>query len=202
MTEWKELVARDKTANLPTATRHETADGEARYVFRFEDQEIADPSHDATGALFVSPRDYGFSIRGFQGGKTAWAKDFTNGVMLISGPDGQSHVLSPRYPARVLFVGNDGAVLQDTGAQRQVVRAASEVVTVRLTVSVDVDLNGESQEAVRARLASLLDAALSSRALATDARLDIVDHVIDQVSVSPSRQRRSSDTDFSQLLDL
>jgi hypothetical protein len=93
-------------------------------------------------------------------------------------------------------------VLQDTGAQRQVVRAASEVVTVRLTVSVDVDLNGESQEAVGARLASLLAAALSDSALAAEVRLDIVDHVIDQVSVSPSRQRRSSDTDFSQLLGL
>jgi hypothetical protein len=190
------------TEKLLTATRRETANGETRYVFRFQDQEIADPSHDATGALFVSPRDYGFSIRGFQGGKTAWAKDFENGVMLLSSPDGQSHVLSPRYPARILFVGNDGAVLQDSGSQRQVVRAASEVVTVRLTVSVEVDLNGESQDMVRARLASLLDAALSNRDIATEARLDIVDHVIDQVSVNPSLQRRSSDTDFSQLLDL
>jgi hypothetical protein len=202
MTEWKELVARDKTANLPTATRRETTAGEAHYVFRFEGQEIADPSHDASGALFISPRDYGFSIRGFQGGKTAWAKDFENGVMLLSSPDGQSHVLSPRYPARILFVGNDGAILQDSGAQRQPVRTVSEAVTVRLTVSVDLDINGESREAVGARLAGLLDAALSDSALATEARLDIVDHVIDQVSVNPSRQRRSSDTDFSQLLDL
>jgi hypothetical protein len=51
-------------------------------------------------------------------------------------------------------------------------------------------------------LASLLDATLSDSALAAEVRLDIVDHVIDQVSVSPSRQRRSSDTDFSQLLGL
>lgn len=189
------------TANLPTATRREAA-GEARYVFRFQDQEIADASHDPSGALFVSPRDYGFSIRGFEGGKTAWAKDFENGVMLLSSPDGQSHVLSPRYPTRIVFVGRDGAVLQDTGAQQQVVRAASDVMTVRLTVSVDVDINGESKEAVGARLAGLLDAALSDGALAAEARLDIVDHVIDQVSVNPSRQRRSSDTDFSQLLDL
>ncbi len=202
MSEWKELVARDKTANLPTATRRDTAAGETRYVFRFEGQEIADPSHDATGALFVSPRDYGFSIRGFQGGKTAWAKDFANGVMLLSSPDGQSHVLSPRYPARILFVGDDGHVLQDTGAQRQMERRVSDAVTVRLTVSVELDLSGESKEAVVARLVSLLGAALGDSALASEARLDIVDHAIDQVSVNPSRQRRSSDTDFSQLLGL
>ena len=67
-----------------------------------------DPAVDATGRFFVSPREYGFTIRGFKGGKTAWARDFANGVMLVVNAEGTSHVLSPKVPARVLFVADDG----------------------------------------------------------------------------------------------
>ena len=81
-------------------------------------------------------------------------------------------------------------------------RSAPELATVRLTLNVTFDLNGESPEAARACLIKgLEDAMLHSPALAqTTAR--VVDHSFEQVAVLPEGRARSSDTDFSQLLDL
>lgn len=202
MTTWIDLTPRDREQGLPSAIEREVSPGQYRYVFEHEGEEVDDPSHDATGQLFVSPRKYGFSIRGFQGGKTAWARDFANGTMLLSSPDGQSHVLSPRFPARIVFLGLDGATLQDSGGERRVARAASEFVTVRLTVSATVDLNGESQELARVQVMRMLDVALAQRVLPAGSDIRLVDHTIEQATVQPDRRTPSSDTDFSQLLDL
>ena len=131
MTLWNELIDRDRPSELPAAKRRELKSGVFRFAFEHEGAEIIDPSHDPTGDLFVSPRDYGFAIRGFLGGRTAWARDFSNGTMLLSSPDGQSHVLSPRFVARVVFVGLDGGVLQDTGAAQRSASRPSELLTLR-----------------------------------------------------------------------
>lgn len=202
MTVWNELNAVDRPQGLPEAIRRQVAPGVYRYSFVHDDFEIDDPSLDANGRLFVSPREYGFAIRGFQHGKTAWARDFSNGTMLVVNADGQSHVLSAKVRARILFIGLDGNVLQDSAAMQRESRSAPELATVRLTVNVTFDLNGESPDTARACLIrSLEDAMVHSAALAaTSAR--VVDHNFEQVAVVPEARVRSSDTDFSQLLDL
>jgi len=202
MTLWMELVERNRPAGLPAAERREVAPGQYRFAFQQGDDAISDPSHDPSGELFVSPREYGFSIRGFQGGNTAWARDFANGTMLLTSADGQSHVLSPRFPARIVFIAGDGAVLQDSGGERRVAREASEIVTLRVTVSATVDLNGVSADSARTQLAGLLDDALDQWAVARQSGVTLLDHMVEQVSVAPDRRTQSSDTDFSQLLDL
>jgi acyl-CoA-binding protein len=202
MTMWVELVERNRPAGLPAAERQELATGQHRFAFIHGDDAISDPSHDPAGELFVSPREYGFSIRGFQGGNTAWARDFANGTMLLTSADGQSHVLSPRFPARIVFLALDGSVLQDSGGERRAARPSSEYVTVRLTVNATVDLNGMSAESARAQLVGLLDDALTQWGKSGQTNVALVEHAIEQVVVSPDRRTPSSDTDFSQLLDL
>lgn len=202
MTIWTDILQRERAPGLPTALRKEGDRGQYRFAFLHGDDEITDPSHDPTGQLLVSPRDYGFSIRGFQGGNTAWARDFANGTMLLTSADGQSHALSPRFPARIVFMGLDGVVLQDSGGDRRVSHAFSEHVTLRLTISATVDLNGLTAEAVRGQLVALLDDALDQWAAGGQSAAILVDHAIEQVLVEPDRRASSSDTDFSQLLDL
>ena len=202
MTYWSELTVREKPQDLPTAIRRQIAPGVERYVFVHEDLEMDDPAVDATGRYFVSPREYGFTIRGFKGGRTAWARDFSNGAMLVVSAEGTSHVLSPKVPARVLFVADDGAVLQDTGVAQQVVERVPDLTTVRLTVNATFDLHGESPETARTVLMRLLDRALLSGPRPGESDATIVGHMFESSSVVGSGARRTSDTDFSQLLDI
>lgn len=202
MTNWSELSSREKPHGLDAAIKRQIAPGDARYVFVHDDVEVDDPAVDATGRYFVSPREYGFTIRGFQGGKTAWARDFRNGTMLVVNTDGQSHVLSPKVRARVLFVDHDGTVLQDTGLVQRTPERVPELVTVRLTVAATFDLNGESVDAARVMLQRLVDRALLSGPVPGESGAVVVDHMFESTSVVGSERRRSTDTDFSQLLDI
>lgn len=202
MTKWVELIERKRTVGIPAAERREVEPGKYRFAFMQGDDAINDPSHDPGGELFVSPREYGFSIRGFQGGNTAWARDFSNGTMLLTSADGQSHVLSPRFPARIVFLALDGSVLQDTGGKRRAPSSSSDVVSVRMTVNATVSLNGMSTEMARAQLVDMLDAALDQWAQSGQSDATLVDHAIEQVVIAPDRPPQFSDTDFSQLLDL
>lgn len=201
MTLWTELIDPARPSTLPSAKRHQVSPGEHRYAFAHDGVEIMDASHDASGELFVSPRDYGFAIRAMHGGRTAWARDFANGTMLLSSPDGQSHVLSPRFAARIVFVGLDGNALQDTGAAKRSVTRQADLLTLRLTVNVTVDLNGASPEEARAQLVRLLDGALVAAEQADDYAIRITEHAFEQVAVH-SEDRGFGNTDFSQLLDL
>jgi len=187
---------------LPEAIKRQISPDVVRYVFVHDDVEVDDPAVDATGRYFVSPREYGFTIRGFKGGKTAWARDFANGVMLVVNAEATSHVLSPKVPARVLFVTHDGAVLQDTGVTQRVAERVPDLTTVRLTVNVTFDLHGESPETARTVLTRLLDRALLSGPRPGESEATIVDHMFESSSVVGSSTRRNSDTDFSQLLDI
>lgn len=202
MTSWSELTSREKPQGLPEAIKRQISPDVVRYVFVHDDVEVDDPAVDATGRYFVSPREYGFTIRGFKGGKTAWARDFANGVMLVVNAEGTSHVLSPKVPARVLFVTDDGTVLQDTGVAQRVAERVPELTTVRLTVNVTFDLHGESPETARTVLMRLLDRALLSGPRPGESEATIVDHMFESSSVVGSSTRRNSDTDFSQLLDI
>jgi hypothetical protein len=202
VTNWSELTSREKPQGLPEAIKRQMSPDVVRYVFVHDDVEVDDPAVDATGRYFVSPREYGFTIRGFKGGKTAWARDFANGVMLVVNAEGTSHVLSPKVPARVLFVTDDGAVLQDTGVAQPVAERVPDLTTVRLTVNVTFDLHGESPETARTILMRLLDRALLSGPRPGESEATIVDHMFESSSVVGSSTRRTSDTDFSQLLDI
>jgi hypothetical protein len=202
MSQWSELNSRERQSGLPLATARQVRPGMVRYAFVHDDLEIDDPSLDVSGRYFVSPRDYGFSIRGFKGGKTAWARDFANGTMLVVNTDGQSHVLSPKIPARVLFVDLDGAVLQDSGLDSKSAPRTPDLATIRLTITATVDLQGESPEAARAMLMRMVDRAVVSGPMDGDGDATVVDYAFDGSSVVSAENTRSSDTDFSQLLGL
>lgn len=202
MTKWSELTSREKSQDLPGAIRRQMGPGVVRYVFVHDDLEIDDPAIDATGRFFVSPREYGFTIRGFKGGRTAWARDFANGTMLVVNTEATSHVLSPKVPARVLFLAEDGTVLQDTGIADIVPSRIPDLTTVRLTVNVTFDLHGESPEMARTLLIRLLDRALLTGPRPGESEATVVDHMFESSSLVGTDRRRSSDTDFSQLLDI
>lgn len=202
MTVWSEITPRERQRDLPQAIRRQVGQGAFRYVFVHDDLEVDDPALDASGRYFVSPRDYGFAIRGYTGGRTAWARDFANGTMLVLNQEGVSHVLSPKVPARVLFVGPDGSVLQDTGLSEPKAGREPELVVVRLTVQATFDLAGETAEAARNRLMRLVDRALLAAPPAKAGESRLVDHVFESAAVVGQERRRSTDTDFSQLLDI
>lgn len=202
MTIWSELTARDKQADLPEAIRRQISPDDVRYVFVHDDLEVDDPALDSTGRFFVSPRDYGFSIRGFKGGKTAWARDFANGTMLVVNTEGMSHVLSPKLPARIVFVDHDGVSLQDTGSVQRVSERLPDLATIRLTVQATFDLHGETEESARTMLMRMVDRALLSGPRDGESEATIVEHTFESSSVVNAERRRSTDTDFSQLLDI
>ncbi len=202
MTSWSELSSREKPQGLEEAVKRQISPGVTRYVFVHDDVEVDDPAVDATGRFFVSPREYGFSIRGFQGGKTAWARDFRNGTMLVVNTEGLSHVLSPKVPARVLFVADDGTVLQDTALVQRTPERVPDLTSVRLTVTATFDLHGESPEVARILLQRMVDRALLSGPLPGESAAVVVDHMFESSSVVGVERRRSTDTDFSQLLDI
>lgn len=202
MTNWSELNSRERPAGLPTATRRQIGAGQYRYTFVHEDLEVDDPSLDVSGRHFVSPREYGFSIRGFHGGKTAWARDFANGTMLVVNADAQSHVLSPRVPARVLFVAPDGSLLQDSALGARTAQRAPDLVSIRLTVTATVDLQGESPEAARALLMRMVDRGILGGAQPGEPEARVMDYAFEGAAVLPPESPSSTHTDFSQLLDL
>lgn len=202
MTSWSELTSRDKQEGLPEAIQRHISPGVVRYVFIHDDVEVDDPAVDSTGRFFISPREYGFTIRGFKGGKTAWARDFANGTMLVVNTEGLSHVLSPKVPARILFVGEGGLVLQDTGVVQRVAEHIPDLTTVRLTINATFDLHGESPEVARTLLMRMVDRALLAGPRDGESEATIVDHMFESSSVVGVERRRGTDTDFSQLLDI
>ena len=202
MTRWSELNSHGKQSGLDDAIRRQLTPDDVRYVFIHQGVEVDDPALDTTGRYFVSPREYGFTIRGFQGGKTAWARDFGNGTMLVVNTEGTSHVLSPKVPARILFLADDGSLLQDSGAVQRVAERVPDLTTVRMTVNVTFDLHGESPDAARALLVRMLDRALLAGPRPGESNLAVVDHLFESSTVLGGDRRRAGDSNFSQLLDI
>ncbi len=200
MTDWSPLNAREKPAGLPSATRRQIALGIYRYCFVHDEVEIDDPTVDSSGRFFLSPREYGFSIRGFKDGKTAWARDFANGCMLVVNGEGASHVLSPKSPARILFVAPDGALLQDTGDARPSAPRVADLARVRLTINATVDLHGQSPDLARTLLMRMVDRAIAEGPAPGEPELTFVEHGFEVSAVLANEAVRSADTNFSQLL--
>lgn len=202
MKPWSDLNARVRPEGLETAHQRRMKNGQTRFTFVHDGLEIDDPTLDLTGRFFASPREYGFTIRGFEGGRTAWARDFANGSMLVVNGDGESHVLSPKLPSRILFVDTNGVVLQDSGAQTRTPPATQELATVRLTLNVTFDLQGRSPEAARRHLVRLLDAALVQSGAPTAGQPFLLHHAYETSAVLHQEAQISADTDFSKLLDI
>jgi hypothetical protein len=202
MTDWSALNAREQPQGLPSATRRLASPGNYRYSFVHDDLEIDDPSVDTSGRYFLSPREYGFAIRGFKDGKTAWARDFANGCMLVVNAEGVSHVLSPKVASRILFVAHDGTLLQDSGNVTRTPQRTADLARVRLTINATVDLHGESPDAARTLLMRMVDRAIAAGPLPGDPELTIVKHGFEVSAVLANEPLRSVDTDFSQLLGL
>jgi hypothetical protein len=77
------------------------------------------------------------------------------------------------------------------------------LATVRLTLTATVDLQGESPEAARALLMRMVDRAVLSGALPGEPDIRVLEHAFEGSAVLSADDRPgSTDTDFSQLLDL
>lgn len=199
---WHALNAPPRPQGLPLAVKRRFADGQVRYVFIHNDLEIDDPALDMSAKHFVSPREYGFEVRAYDQGRTAWARDFGNGTLLVVNAEGSSHVLSPKLPSRLIFLDPHGYPLQDTGFVEPERAAASNLVTVRMTVAATYDVQHEGPEAARAALLALLDGTLADAARFLDEPVKLMDHSIESSSLTTVPASISSDTDFSKLLDI
>ena len=199
---WRALNPIPKPMGLPTASKRRLAQGQLRYTFVFDDLEIDDPALDVSARHFVSPRAYGFAVREFEGGRTAWARDFDNGTMLVMNADGDSHVLSPKINARIVFTDWASRTLQDTGLVEAAQHRGAELATVRLTLTASYELLGHEPEAARAAIIGLLNDALEGAMQEESSSVQLLDHSFESSSLIVEDPQTSSDTNFSKLLDL
>ena len=98
--------------------------------------------------------------------------------------------------------GLDGTVLQDTGVAPNKAQHVPDVFSLRLTVNVKFDLHGESPETARVLLMRLVDQAMLKGLDQSLSQATILNHQFEGSSLVGAERRRSSDTDFSQLLDI
>lgn len=199
---WQAVNPPPKPDGLPAAAKRRMGMGQMRYTFVHEDLEIDDPSQDVSTRYFKSPREYGFAVREYDGPRTAWARDFENGTMLVTNAAGDSHVLSPKLPARIIFLDPSGYPLQDTGAVQSADHRDAEVVKVRMTITATYDLQGAEPEAARSALIALLDDTLVDAMRFSEEKVQLLDHTFESSSLLIDDRKASSDTDFSKLLDL
>ena len=199
---WRSLHSVSRSAGLPRAHQRRDAHGLARFSFVHQDLEIDDPALDLYARHFVSPQEYGFTVRQFEGGRTAWARDFDNGTMLVLNPEGGSHVLSPKLASRVVFVDWDGHVLQDTGLEHSDKTRNAETATVRLTLTASYDLQSNDAQAARAALIGLLDSALAVGQYQSNGGPVLTDYSFESSSLIVDESHGATATDFSKLLDL
>lgn len=199
---WRALNPQPKSHGLPTAHKRRLAQGKVRYTFVHDDLEIDDPARDVSARYFVSPKDYGFTVRELEGGRTAWARDFDNGILLVMNAEGDSHVLSPKVASRIVFADWAGRTLQDTGLVEAAQHRGAELATVRLTLTATYNLQDDMPEAARAALIGLLDDALVSAMRDSGGAVQLLDHSFESSSLIVEDPQTSTDTNFSKLLDL
>ena len=199
---WRALNAVSRPTGLPSARQRRADHGQVRFSFVHQDLEIDDPALDLYARQYVSPQAYGFAVRQFEGGRTAWARDFDNGSMLVLNPEGDSHVLSPKRASRIVFVDWDGQVLQDTGTEPVDKTRSAESATVRLTLTATYDLQSTDPQAARAALIGLLDSALAAGQYQSNDGPTLMDYSFESSSLIVDESRGATTTDFSKLLDL
>ena len=199
---WRALHPHPKPQGLPTANPRRLSQGQVRYTFVHNDLEIDDPALDESARHFVSPKEYGFVVPDLEGGRTAWARDFDNGTLLVLNADGDSHVLSPKVASRIVFTDWAGRTLQDTGLVEAAQLRGAALATVRLTLTATYDLQHEMPEQARVALISLLDSVLVGAMRNGGTDVQLLDHSFESSSLIVEDPQTSTDTNFSKLLDL
>lgn len=180
-------------------------DGAGRrvYVFDHEGATIDNPAMDPTKKSSLSPQHYGFVVKEFAGGRTAWIREFSNGTMFVLNPATKSHVLSGAEAVRVMFVSPDGELLQDNRMRLGASARTPELATVRVTVNVVVDLLGATPDAAKNAVLRQMGRSLASGLLASG-DVEVLSHSFELSEVVRDTQGPSdyANTNFSQLLDL
>jgi hypothetical protein len=92
--------------------------------------------------------------------------------------------------------------LDTTGSDRRQSSRSGELATVRLTVSVTFNLNGELPNVARGTLIRMVDRAIVSNLLPGEGDVRVVEREFERAEVTVSPSSGFPGTDFSQLLDL
>lgn len=199
------MSSADPSVNMEGAQARHFINGVGRrvYVFDHMGRSIDNPAMDPLQRELVSPQVYGFAVRQFAGGRTAWAKDFGNGTMLVLNPVTRSHLLDGADAVRIMFVSPSGELLQDNRVRLAETPRVPEFATVRVTVNVTVDLLGATPEAAKNAVLRQLGQALSTGVTATG-DVEIVQHSFElsEVVAEPTAAQDYSNTNFSQLLGI
>jgi len=96
----------------------------------------------------------------------------------------------------------DAAPFDPLGQGRKPSARHNDLATVRLTVSVTFNLNGELPGVARDALIRMVDRAIVAKPLPGEGDVTVVEHEFEHAEVVLSSSSGFSGTDFSQLLDL
>ena len=197
------MSSTDPSVSMGSGNARHFVNGAGRrvYVFEHMGKSIDNPAMNPLRQELVSPQIYGFVVRQFVGGRTAWAKDFDNGTMLVLNPANRSHDLDGADAVRIMFVSPSGELLQDNRVRLTEMPRVPEFATVRVTVNVTVDLLGATPEAAKNAVLRQLGQALSTGVTA-NGDVEIVQHSFElsEVVAEPTAAQDYSNTNFSQLL--
>jgi hypothetical protein len=89
-----------------------------------------------------------------------------------------------------------------SGGDRRQSPRSGELATVRLTVNVTFNLNGELPHVARDTLIRMVDRAIVAKPLPGEGDVTVVEHEFERAEVTVSPSSGFPGTDFSQLLDL
>ena len=96
----------------------------------------------------------------------------------------------------------DGKNFHDADRNHAQAISSADLATVRLTVNVTFNLNGELPGAARDALIRMVDRAIVQGPLPGEADVRVVEHEFEFTQVHAADTGGPRDTDFSQLLDL
>lgn len=195
----------DPSGGVGASVARHFVNGAGRRVYGFDHNGVVvdNPAMDPAKKSDVSPQYYGFVVREFERGRTAWVREFSNGNMFVFNPATKSHVLSGADTVQIMFVSVGGELLQDHRVRLGASARAPELATVRVTVNVVVDLLGTSPEVAKNALLRQMGASLASGLLASG-DVEVLSHAFELSEVVSDTQGHSdyANTNFSQLLDL
>lgn len=199
------MINSNPLGNTGASLAKHFVDGAGRRVYGFEHEGVIveNPAMDPAKQSIVSPQYYGFEVKEFAGGRTAWTRDFSNGTMFVLNPSTKSHVLSGAEAVRVMFVSPGGELLQDSRLRLGASPRPPELATVRVTVNVVVDLLGATPEAAKNAVLRQVGRSLAA-GLLPSGEVEVLRHSFELSEVVSDAQGPAdyANTNFSQLLDL
>jgi hypothetical protein len=199
------MINSNPLGSLGESVAKHYVDGAGRRVYGFDHDGVTidNPAMDPAKKSIVSPQQYGFVVKEFAGGRTAWTREFSNGTMFVLNPSTKSHVLSGAEAVRVMFVSPEGDLLQDTRLRLGTSFRPPELATVRVTVNVVVDLLGATPDAAKNAVLRQVGRSLAAGLLASG-DVEVLSHSFELSEVVSDAQGSAdyANTNFSQLLDL